>query len=249
MLIQDQPLTHGLWLLKDDTEEDLVGSDVHQDVIDGAFEGAWLAGPHQGRRWHVGRQLMLLIPDIGLGRDWHPSPDIMIHPDADPAPLTSFDTRILGMPPLLLEIASEGTVAYDRGAKRNGYFLAGVQEYLVFDPAGEWITAQVEAWRRGDEDEVVPWQAAADGRWHSATVGISFAVEGMLLRVYDTDGRPLPTFREQARLRAAQELEITEQRQALSERQQQLDALQQELAALAERNAELEARLHTDEDE
>ena len=31
------------------------------------------------------------------------------------------------MPPLLVEVASASTVAYDRGAKRNGYFLAGVR--------------------------------------------------------------------------------------------------------------------------
>jgi hypothetical protein len=235
MLIQDQPLTHGLWLLTDDTEEDLVGSDVHQDAIDAAYEGVWLAGPQQGRRWHVGRQLLLLIPDIGLGKDWHPSPDLLVHPDADPAPLSAFDTRTLGMPPLLVEVASPSTVAYDRGAKRNGYFLAGVREYLVFDPTGEWIPEQVDAWRRDEGGAVVRWRPS-EGRWHSATVGIAFACEGVLLRVYDAAGEAMPTFREQARLRAQQQRALTAQEQALA-------AQEQALAERDRRITELEARL------
>jgi Uma2 family endonuclease len=263
MLIQDQPVTHGLWLLTDDTEEDLVGSDVHQDAIDAVFEGVWLAGPQQGRRWHVGRQLMLLIPDIGLGKDWHPSPDLMVHPDADPAPLSAFDTRTLGMPPLLVEVASPSTVAYDRGAKRNGYFLAGVREYLVFDPTGEWISEQVDAWRREEGGAVVPWRPS-EGRWRSTAVGIAFASEGLILRVYDAAGEAMPTFREQARLRAqqqralaaqeqalvaqeralaAQDQVLAAQEQALAERDQALAAQEQALADRDRRVAELEARL------
>jgi hypothetical protein len=233
MLTQDQPLTHGLWLLTDDTEEDLVGSDLHQDVIDAAYEGVWLAGPQYGRRWHVGRQLMLLIPDIGLGKDWHPSPDLMVHPDADPAPLTAFDTRTLGMPPLLLEVASASTFAYDRGAKRNGYFLAGVQEYLVFDPAGEWVPGHVDAWRRDEAGEVVPWRSAA-GRWHSTTVGISFAIDGLLLRVYDSAGEPMPTFREQEQLRAQQQRELAEQQRELTKRARRIAELEARLRALGD---------------
>jgi hypothetical protein len=221
MLIEDQPLTHGLWLLTDDSEEDLVGSDLHQDVIDALYEGVWLAGPQRGRHWHVGRQLMLLIADIGSGKEWHPSPDLMVHPDADPGTLTAFDTRLLGMPPFIVEVASASTVGYDRGAKRNGYFLAGVEEYVVFDPTGEWISARVEAWRREAGGEVVRWQPE-DGRWRSRRVGVAFAIDGLLLRVYDEAGEPMPTFREQEQLRTRQ---------------------QQELDARARRIAELEARL------
>jgi hypothetical protein len=224
MLIQDQPVADGLWLLTDDTEEDLVGSDLHQDVIDAAYEGIWLAGPQRGRRWHVGRQLMLLIPDIGLGKDWHPSPDLMVHPNADPAPLTSFDTRTFGMPPLLVEVACESTVAYDRGAKRNGYFLAGVQEYLVFDPTGAWIPEQVDAWRRDGAGALVPWRPAG-GRWHCVTIAISFAIDGVLLRVHDAAGEPMPTFREQDHLRAHQQRELADRERRIAELGVRLRAL------------------------
>ena len=195
--------------LKDDAEEDLVGSDLHQDAIDGTYEGLWLAGPEHGMPWHVSRQLEVLMGTVGDKEDWRPSPDIMVHPTAGPDPRSSFDTRAEGVPPLLVEVASPATCAYDLNGKRIGYGLAGVMEYLVFDPTSDLLGTPVRAWHATGEG-FVPWHPAHDGHWHSRTLGISFAAEGSLLRVFDAAGNRMPTFREQVQRIAERDRRIAE---------------------------------------
>jgi hypothetical protein len=203
--------------LRDDTEEDLVGSDAHQDAIDASFEGIWLAGPERGLPWHVSRQLMILKGTVGDKADWRPSPDMMVHPTAGPDPRSAFDARSDGVPPLLIEVSSPGTVDYDVNGKRIGYGLAGVREYLIFDPTAELLVTPVRAWHATDAG-FVAWAAEADGRWHSRVLGISFAAEGRLLRIYDATGTRMPTFREQARA-------IAEQARAIAELQAEIARL------------------------
>lgn len=44
-------------------------------------------------------------------------------------------TRILGVPDLVVEIASPSTAGYDRRTKQDAYARAGVPEYWIADPA------------------------------------------------------------------------------------------------------------------
>ncbi len=48
-------------------------------------------------------------------------------------------SHIAGAPDLLVEIASPGTVGYDRRAKRDVYVRAGVMEYCIADPTARPI--------------------------------------------------------------------------------------------------------------
>jgi hypothetical protein len=69
-------------------------------------------------------------------------------------------------------------------------------EYLVFDPIGDFIPDQVLARRLGPDGPYESWLPdPATGRWHSA-LGVSFAPQGLLLRVYDPDGSLIPTMDE-----------------------------------------------------
>ena len=200
-------LSHGpemlrnLATLKDDTEEDLVESDFHQDAIRVARDGLVLVGPERGLPWHVSVQLM---GRVGPKRDWRPSPDVFVHPTAGPEPRSSFDARAEGVPPLVIEVASPETYRHDVAGKRDGYFLAGVEEYLLFDPTGDLLSTQIQAGRR-QEEAFVPWTAEVDGRWHSRAIPISFRPEGLLLRIHDAIGVQMPTITEQARRIAEQE--------------------------------------------
>ncbi|MBI2401909.1 MAG: Uma2 family endonuclease [Gemmatimonadetes bacterium] len=56
------------------------------------------------------------------------------------------DWEELGMPMLVVEVLSPSSAKYDRGAKRQRYQGAGVDEYWIVDLDARLI----ERWRRGD---------------------------------------------------------------------------------------------------
>jgi len=197
-----------LVMLRDDTEEDLVGSDLHQTAIRALYEGLWLAGRKDELPWHVSTQLMVLMGRVG-GKEWHPSPDVFVHPTAGPEPRVSFDVRVEGVPPFVAEVVSEATWGYDVEGKRFGYDYVGVREYIAFDPTTELLGASVRAWRAADEG-FEEWLPGADGRWHSRVLAVAFQPDGPLLRVFDRNGAPLPTFDEQALQREGQARRVVE---------------------------------------
>jgi hypothetical protein len=150
--------------------------------------------------------------------------------------LTSLNVRVYGPPALIIEIASPATArshdldTLNPRAKPSAYGQAGIPEYLVFDPIGEIIPDQVRAWRAGQDGAYVPWPPDPDtGRWHSA-LGISFAPQGFRLRVYDPDGRLIPTM-EELEIQREEEVAVREERLAAQARE--IAALR---AALQQRN-------------
>jgi len=153
---QEQVLDYS-WL-HDDTEEDMVGADWHQDAIRAIGLALKTLARERQWPWHVGDQLTL-IGDVPGRERWSPAPDISVHPTLGPAARRDLDLRVEGPPTLVVEVASPSTWAYDvslerawRGrrqvGKAYGYLmLLGVTEYLVFDPRQEYLSAR--AWRRG----------------------------------------------------------------------------------------------------
>ncbi len=143
------------------------------------------------------------------------------------------------MPHFVLEVASESTWRDDVDDKRDLYELAGVQEYLVFDPTRAFFAEQVRAWRAGEEGWQ-PWPAVvrADGQavWESGVLGLALRVEAPLLRFDHPALGPLLVRREVVeRWQATQQaLEAVEQdrereRQARLAAERALTALQEEL--------------------
>ncbi len=49
------------------------------------------------------------------------------------------DSRIVGAPDLVIEIASPSTAGYDRREKQDAYAQTGVREYWITDPASKTI--------------------------------------------------------------------------------------------------------------
>lgn len=211
--------------LIDDTEEELarVGTDIHQTAIRRLCDSLWLAGPERGLPWHVSSQLTVLMGKIE-GKNWRPSPDIMVHPTGGSEPRTSWDVAVEGVPPFVVEVASPATWEYDLSVKRRTYGYVGVQEYLVFDPTSELLGTPVQAWH-ATGDGFVPWPAEADSQWHSAVVPVSLQPEGLMLRVYDDPGAPVPIIGEQAR-------RIAEQARLAEEQARHIAALEAELRRL-----------------
>lgn len=211
-------------IFEDDSEETLVGSSIHQGAIVALTEGIDDCAARRDLPWFVGNQLTLVFPRQGERPPAQPAPDICVHPALTRAPRTSSLVAVDGPSALIIEVTSPST-ALKRDLNMNSgagkpllYEAIGVQEYLVFDPHGEYLGAQVWARRLGPHG-YAPWQPADDGRWHSQTLGISFAPHGFLLRVHDHDGTLVPLHQElrdeNAALRAqlaALEAELRRQR-------------------------------------
>jgi len=200
--------------LPDDTEESLVGTDWHQRAIVNTYDALLDLAILTGAPWHVGNQLTLVawVPD---GSVWRPSPDIMVHPNAGPAPRKEMVARDDGPPALVIEVASESTWRNDVNAlhgKAAGYLALGVRDYLVFDPTGAYLGVPCRGWQRsgaGAHD----WKPAPDGRYHSRSLGVSFRAEGVFLRVYDRDGRPIASREERLQEIATLRAELAQLRQ------------------------------------
>lgn len=85
----------------------------------------------------------------GLGRVFHAPCDVELAPNAvvQPDVIVVLNTNlgiitpshIVGVPDLLVEITSPGTVGYDRRTKQDAYARAGVPEYWIADPAAQTV--------------------------------------------------------------------------------------------------------------
>jgi len=187
---------------RDDTEEDLVGSDLHQDAITEAHAGIAAYAREQGLPWYVSKQVMIIAPVPGE-TDWRPSPDVYVALDVPPGPRSSYNAFAEPFPRFIVEVLSSTFVNRDLNTKRRMYRVAGAREYLIFDPTGEWLEdLRVRAWRLpvAEADQPIPeweqWEPDAAGTWHSEVLGLGFRVEGMLLRAVRPDGSLMPTRQE-----------------------------------------------------
>ena len=203
--------------LPDDTEEALLGSMLHQRVIVSEVNSLTRYSKRENLGWKIGNQLRLVIPRESGERSYQPSPDILVHTSpslGERAP--SLNVNVFGPPALAIEVCSPSTAqehdldTVNPLAKPRAYAQAGIPEYLAFDPTGDIIREFVRAWRAGQSGEYEPWLPdPATGRWHSA-LGISFAPQGVLLRVYDPDGNIVPDNDDMDDLLAAREALLAE---------------------------------------
>lgn len=207
-----------------------VGPSWHQDAIGALFDGLTYCGLKRHLPWLIGNRLPVIISREEGDAPPHLVPDIIVHPTLTDTPRTSLDITRDGPPVMAVEVVStEAECNRDLNitepiGKPQLYATAGIREYLAFDPLAEFIREQVRAWLLGPHG-ITPWLPDANGRWVSAGLGISFAVQGALLRVYDQDGRLAPIYRETLRTLALRD-------QQLTERDREIAALQAELRRL-----------------
>ncbi len=219
----------------DDTEESVLGSDLHQTTITnlrwGINELARLGlRPGQPARWRALSQIALLGCVRADGSAYRTYPDVFVYPrPIDPA-RGSLTLEVDGPPVLVVEMLSESTYEADLDLVRGkgySYARAGVPEYLALDPTGTILPEGIRAWRLVD-GVYHPWSPDADGRWHSRQIAVAIGLEGTWATVYTRDGRRLLREGEveQERARLAEELarrdpELERLRQRLAERQGQ----------------------------
>ena len=225
--------------IPDDTEDSLMGSAGHQDTIHVIYDGVRLCAVRRDEPWFVGNQLFLPILQEGRNLPRRIAPDIMVYRSlALPNDPGSLAVALYGPPVLVIEVASPATALgndvnlRDQRAKPQLYERIGVDEYLVYDPVGEMLGERIWARRRGPNGFVL-WEpeggthGSGSGRWHSA-LGISFAPQGMLLRVYDHDGRLVPLSMEFDAMLAERDRQNAEKDRRLAELEAELRRLRGE---------------------
>jgi Uma2 family endonuclease len=89
------------------------------------------------------------------------------------------EKRIVGVPDLLIEIASPGTAAYDRREKQDAYARSGVPEYWWVDPGNRTVEVLVlEATGRYQPLDLVEGQNPIPSR---QLPGLQFPVENIFM--------------------------------------------------------------------
>jgi Uma2 family endonuclease len=94
-------------------------------------------------------------------------------------------------PSLIVEVTSRKTRRKDTGPKKDLYERIGVEEYILFDPLGEYLRPQLQGYRllRG---RYQPIPLSEDGALLSRTTGLRMRPEGRRLRLIDAaTGEPL----------------------------------------------------------
>src|SRR5579875_1068161 len=122
----------------DDTEESILGTDLHQTTITnlrwGINEVARLGRlADESSPWHALSQITLLGCRHPDGTDYRTYPDVFVYPHPVDPDRGSMALEVDGPPVLIIEVLSESTyeadIDLDRG-KGYSYAHAGVREYL-----------------------------------------------------------------------------------------------------------------------
>ena len=196
---------------------------------------------------------ILVYPEKGNNRN-SIAPDVLVALGLGTHKRSSYFVWEEGKPPdWVLEVASPGTEAEDRGAKRRKYAEMGVPEYWMFDAKGDVYppgTPRLQGLKLVDGEYRPLKSRLVDGKRmiRSEVLGLDVRVDGELLRFRDVatgkDVRHRGEIEADEERAQAQTRQEAEQRKAAEVRAQQEAARADQEAAqrkMAEARAEQEA--------
>ncbi len=191
-------LPMGVWP-PDDTEESVLGTDLHQTAITnlrwGINEIAQLhTAPGAAVPWRALSQMALLGLPRADGSRYKTLPDVFVYDRPIDLNRPSLAVGLDGPPILIIEVLSESTYDVDLGLKEGkaySYAHAGVREYLALDPTGAYVPEGGRAWRL-ENGVYQPWEPDVEGRWRSAQIDVSIGLEGAMATVYTREGGRQP---------------------------------------------------------
>jgi len=180
----------------DDTEESVLGTNLHQTTITnlrlGLNEAAVASSmPGQAPRWQALGQTMITSFRHPDGSSYTVLPDIFVYRQPVAEERQSLSLILDGPPVLVIEVASESTYESNLDMVRGkgfSYADGGVQEYMVMDPMGKYVPEGVRAWRL-HEGAYISWSPEPSGAWKSREIEVMIALEGARAAVYSADGR------------------------------------------------------------
>ena len=210
----------------DDTEESVLGTDLHQTTIMnvrlGINEAAQIdLPPGQPAPWRAFSQMALLGCVRPDGSDYRTYPDIFVYSRPIAATRGSLSVDIDGPPELIIEVLSEATYETDLNLSRGkGYSFAqaGVAEYLTLDITGQYVPEGIRAWRLTN-GIYRPWEPEANGRWQSAKFAFAIGLEEGWGSIFTRDGRRIVREGEAEAALARRDAEIERLRHLLDARQ------------------------------
>ena len=219
----------------DDTEESVLGTNLHQGTIAnlrwGLNEVAAGLRPAGGPDpWQALSQTAITGLRRWDGTPYTVLPDVFVHrgPIDDRRPSLALGRD--GPPLVVAEVLSPATYESDLDldyGKGHSYARAGVAEYLLLDPTGEYLPQQVQGWQL-EGDVYVPRPPDRAGRWRSAAIGVAVGFDGARVVVYAPDGQRQPREGEVGR-------ELAQQRDELGRQREENARLREEIAALRRR--------------
>jgi Uma2 family endonuclease len=180
----------------DDTEESVLGINLHQKTITNLRWGInELATVHQPAGqplpWEASTQLLITGCKRPDGSYLRVLPDVFVYPHEANPYRGSWSIAVDGPPVLIIEVLSGSTQENDLDLGRGkgySYAQAGVREYLTLDPTGEYLPEQGRGWRLV-EGVYQPWERDTNGRWRSEGIAAAFGVAGAQVTVYGREGR------------------------------------------------------------
>ncbi len=223
----------------DDTEESVLGTNLHQATITNLRVGlnevaAALAPPGQAAPWQALSQTIIRNFRRRDGSRYKTLPDVFVYRQAIDERRKSLSVETDGPPVLIVESLSDSTHDVDLNlmdGKGYSYAHAGVREYLILDPTGEFMPERGQGWRLHD-GVYRPWLPNEQGRWQSQEIAAAIGLEGVQVVVYTSDGRRQLREGEVARELARRDAELARRDAEIRRQDAELARRDAELAAL-----------------
>lgn len=207
-------------------------SDLHRQIMLDLIEA--LAYHFRGREVYVSGNLLLYY-ERGNPRACL-SPDVLVTLNRPSHPREIYKLWEEGkMPECVIEVTSRTTRKRDTHHKKTRYEMLGVQEYLLFDPRGDYLEPRFQVYRRGGS-AFLPVLAPATTGYTSPYLDLTFRVVNDELRIFDLQGHMLPTMAEH---RSQSEQALIWARQAQERAEQEAARAEQEAARAQRAEAEL----------
>jgi Uma2 family endonuclease len=139
------------------------------------------------------------------------------------------------VPDLVIEVTSDSTQDEDTEEKRSLYERLGVDEYILFDPFGDYLSPHLQGFSlAGGRYRPIPLEP--DGSLLSRTTGLRFRVEGERIQVIDpATGIAIPRDEELRKEASEVKEALARERFAREEAEARAAALEKELARLRAR--------------
>ena len=136
------------------------------------------------------------------------------------------------VPCLIVEVTSDTTQDDDLDRKKSVYERLGVEDYILFDPLGDYLDPRLQGYRLL-QGRYRPSRPERDGSLVSQAIGVTFRIEGTHLRLTETgSGKSLLRYQESMERMRRTEALLAEETAARRAAEEEIARLRAELERL-----------------